>query len=192
MIKQWSYGLVGEVADLYCPRIFGSRWSFRCECGKYMGEDAVGCLCDSCGVLVCADAAWTRCERLGHIELACPVAHPFDNGLMITAFPIVPIAFRADVANRPNALGEKYEAMVETNLGIQRSLAAADTPELLDAGFGAHGAELIDGIRQIVGAEDVCKSSLLAITSEGLLTGGGHIGALLRSLGYSLRLDIMV
>ncbi len=64
---------------LLCERIFGPISSYRCACGKYRGgkraQASEGTVCEHCGVLV-ADRK-VRCQRMGHIELAAPVVHPF-------------------------------------------------------------------------------------------------------------------
>lgn len=64
---------------LLCERIFGPISSYRCACGKYRGgklaQERQGTVCEHCGVLV-ADRSVRR-QRMGHIELAAPVVHPF-------------------------------------------------------------------------------------------------------------------
>lgn len=64
---------------LLCERIFGPLRSYRCACGKYRGGERAhkseGQVCEHCGVLVADRNA--RRHRMGHIELAAPVVHPF-------------------------------------------------------------------------------------------------------------------
>ncbi len=66
-------------SGLLCERIFGPITSYRCACGKYRGgmraRECEGTICDCCGVLVAHRNV--RRERMGHIELAAPVVHPF-------------------------------------------------------------------------------------------------------------------
>jgi len=84
-IRSWSYGevtkpetinyrtLKPERDGLFCERIFGPTKDFECFCGKYKKIRYKGVVCDKCGVEVAR--AKVRRERMGHIELACPVSH---------------------------------------------------------------------------------------------------------------------
>ena len=84
-IRSWSYGevtkpetinyrtLKPERDGLFCERIFGPTKDFECSCGKYKRIRYKGIICDKCGVEVAR--AKVRRERMGHIELACPVGH---------------------------------------------------------------------------------------------------------------------
>ncbi len=91
-IRAWSYGEVTkpetinyrtfkpERGGLFCAKIFGPTKDFECNCGKYKRMKHRGVICDKCGVEVIQ--AKVRRERLGHIELACPVSHVwFFKGL---------------------------------------------------------------------------------------------------------------
>ena len=84
-IKSWSYGEVTkpetinyrrlrpEKDGLFCEAIFGPTRDWQCYCGKYKNVRYRGIICDKCGVEV--TRASVRRERMGHIELAAPVAH---------------------------------------------------------------------------------------------------------------------
>ncbi len=84
-IRSWSYGEVTkpetfnyrtlrpERDGLFCEAIFGPTKDFECYCGKYKKIRYKGVICDKCGVEVAR--AKVRRERMGHIELACPVSH---------------------------------------------------------------------------------------------------------------------
>ncbi len=84
-IREWSYGEVKkpetinyrtfkpERDGLFCAKIFGPVKDWECICGKYRRMKHRGVVCDKCGVEVVQ--AKVRRERLGHIELASPVAH---------------------------------------------------------------------------------------------------------------------
>ena len=84
-IRSWSYGevtkpetinyrtLKPERDGLFCERIFGPTKDFECACGKYKKIRYKGVICDKCGVEVAR--AKVRRERMGHIELACPMSH---------------------------------------------------------------------------------------------------------------------
>ncbi len=91
-IRSWSYGevtkpetinyrtLKPERDGLFCERIFGPTKDFECYCGKYKRIRYKGIICEKCGVEVAR--AKVRRERMGHIELACPVAHIwFSKGI---------------------------------------------------------------------------------------------------------------
>ncbi|MBM4136497.1 MAG: DNA-directed RNA polymerase subunit beta', partial [Nitrospira sp.] len=84
-IREWSYGEVKkpetinyrtfkpERDGLFCAKIFGPVKNWECICGKYKRMKHRGVVCDKCGVEVIQSKV--RRERLGHIELASPVAH---------------------------------------------------------------------------------------------------------------------
>jgi DNA-directed RNA polymerase subunit beta' len=85
MIRSWSYGEVKkpetinyrtfkpERDGLFCARIFGPTKDYECLCGKYKRLKHRGVICEKCGVEVTLTKV--RRERMGHIELASPVAH---------------------------------------------------------------------------------------------------------------------
>lgn len=100
MIRSWSFGEVKkpetinyrtfkpERDGLFCSRIFGPMKDYECLCGKYKRLKHRGVICEKCGVEV--TQAKVRRERMGHIELAAPVAHiwflkslPSRIGLML-------------------------------------------------------------------------------------------------------------
>ena len=74
-IREWSKGEVKkpERDGLFCERIFGPTKDWECHCGKYKRVRYKGIVCDRCGVEVTKSKV--RRERMGHIELAAPVAH---------------------------------------------------------------------------------------------------------------------
>ncbi|MBM4444971.1 MAG: DNA-directed RNA polymerase subunit beta' [Chloroflexi bacterium] len=103
-IKSWSWGevvkpetinyrsLKPERDGLFCERIFGPTKDFECYCGKYKKVRYKGIRCDRCGVEVTLSKV--RRERMGHIELAAPVAHswfvkgiPSRLGLLLDLSP---------------------------------------------------------------------------------------------------------
>jgi len=103
-IRSWSYGevtkpetmnyrtLKPERDGLFCERIFGPTKDYECSCGKYRKIRYKGIICDKCGVEVAR--AKVRRERMGHIELACPVSHiwfakgiPSRLGLLLDLSP---------------------------------------------------------------------------------------------------------
>jgi DNA-directed RNA polymerase subunit beta' len=84
-IQQWSYGEVKkpetinyrtfkpERDGLFCAKIFGPVKDYECLCGKYKRLKHRGVICEKCGVEV--TLAKVRRDRMGHIDLATPVAH---------------------------------------------------------------------------------------------------------------------
>ncbi|MBM3513335.1 MAG: DNA-directed RNA polymerase subunit beta' [Alphaproteobacteria bacterium] len=99
-IRSWSYGEIKkpetinyrtfkpERDGLFCARIFGPIKDYECLCGKYKRMKYKGIVCEKCGVEVTLSKV--RRERMGHIELAAPVAHiwfmkslPSRIGLML-------------------------------------------------------------------------------------------------------------
>ena len=103
-IRAWSYGevkkpetinyrtLKPERDGLFCERIFGPTKDWECHCGKYKRIRFKGRTCERCGVKI--TRAKVRRERMGHIELACPVSHiwyfkgiPSRMGLVLDISP---------------------------------------------------------------------------------------------------------
>ena len=84
-IRSWSFGEIKkpetinyrtfkpERDGLFCSRIFGPVKDYECLCGKYKRMKNRGIICEKCGVEVTLSKV--RRERMGHIELAAPVAH---------------------------------------------------------------------------------------------------------------------
>ena len=84
-IRSWSFGEIKkpetinyrtfkpERDGLFCARIFGPIKDYECLCGKYKRMKYRGIVCEKCGVEVTLSKV--RRERMGHIELASPVAH---------------------------------------------------------------------------------------------------------------------
>ena len=85
VVRGWSHGevtkpetlnyrtLLPEEDGLFCERIFGPTRDWKCRCGKYKRVRIEGLTCERCGVDITLEKA--RRERMGHIELAAPVAH---------------------------------------------------------------------------------------------------------------------
>ena len=103
-IREWSHGevkkpetinyrtLKPEKDGLFCEKIFGPTKDWECHCGKYKRIRYKGIVCDRCGVEVTTSKV--RRERMGHIELAAPVAHiwyfkgiPSRIGLLLDISP---------------------------------------------------------------------------------------------------------
>ncbi len=104
MIRKWSYGevlkpetinyrtLKAEKDGLFCEKIFGPTKDWECLCGRYKRVRYMGKICEKCHVEVTTKKV--RRERMGHIELACPVSHiwyfraiPSRMGLLLDISP---------------------------------------------------------------------------------------------------------
>jgi len=142
-IRSWSYGEVKkpetinyrtfkpERDGLFCAKIFGPVKDYECLCGKYKRLKHRGVVCEKCGVEV--TVAKVRRERMGHIELASPVAHiwflkslPSRMGLLL------------DMTLRELERVLYFEAYVVTEPGL--------TP--LDRGQRLNEAEYLEKIEQ--------------------------------------------
>ena len=153
-IKSWSWGevtkpetinyrsLKPERDGLFCERIFGPTKDFECYCGKYKKIRYKGIRCDRCGVEVTLSKV--RRERMGHIDLAAPVAHswfvkgiPSRIGLLLDLSPrslerVIYFAqymvIKVDEAAKEQLLAEfkqEQEALAERDdLGVEDRMTA--------------------------------------------------------------------
>jgi DNA-directed RNA polymerase subunit beta' len=183
-IRSWSYGEIKkpetinyrtfkpERDGLFCARIFGPIKDYECLCGKYKRMKFRGIICEKCGVEV--TLAKVRRERMGHIELASPVAHiwflkslPSRIGLMVdlTLKELEKILyFESYVVLEPGLTDMKlHQLLTEDQL-----LSKQD--EFGEDGFrAAIGAEAIKHVLQGIdtGAEKVkLRADLRDTTSE--------------------------
>ena len=133
-IREWSKGevkkpetinyrtLKPEKDGLFCERIFGPTKDWECHCGKYKRVRYKGIVCDRCGVEVTKSKV--RRERMGHIELAAPVAHiwyfkgiPSRIAVMLDISPrnLEKVIYFASyvVTDKGNTGLEKYQVLTE-------------------------------------------------------------------------------
>src|SRR5476649_1427853 len=164
-ILSWSYGEIKkpetinyrtfkpERDGLFCARIFGPIKDYECLCGKYKRMKFRGIICEKCGVEV--TLAKVRRERMGHIELASPVAHiwflkslPSRIGLLLdmTLRDLEKILyFENYVVTEPGLTPLKYREL----LNEDQYLNALD--EYGDDAFRADiGAEAIRAMLQVI------------------------------------------
>jgi DNA-directed RNA polymerase subunit beta' len=145
MIRSWSYGEVKkpetinyrtfkpERDGLFCAKIFGPVSDYECLCGKYKRLKHRGVVCEKCGVEV--TLAKVRRERMGHIDLASPVAHiwflkslPSRIGLLLDmtlrdiervlyfeSFVVVDPGMTADLERGQLLTDEQYLEALEAN-----------------------------------------------------------------------------
>src|SRR3970040_1740976 len=149
-VRSWSYGevtkpetinyrtLKPEKDGLFCEKIFGPTKDFECYCGKYKRARYKGIVCDKCGVEVTRTKV--RRERMGHIELASPVAHiwfvkgtPSRIGLLLDISPrqlegvlyfAKYVVIEVNEEARENALAELRKQMDEALETVEADNAA--------------------------------------------------------------------
>ena len=161
VIRSWSYGEVlkpetinyrrlrPEKDGLFCEAIFGPTRDWQCYCGKYKNPRYKGIVCDKCGVEVTKSSV--RRERMGHIDLAAPVAHiwytrriPSYLGLLLdisrknldrVLYFAQYIVTYVDEDGRQKALKrlEDEHSVSERELGDQLNAQIADTKKQRDA-----------------------------------------------------------
>jgi len=164
-IRSWSYGEVTkpetinyrrlrpEKDGLFCEAIFGPTRDWQCYCGKYKNVRYKGIVCDKCGVEITRSSV--RRERLGHIELAAPVAHvwytrrvPSYLGLLLNVsrrnldrvlYFAQYVVTHVDEDARERALKRLEEELQEAELRLEQEIdeqveaATAETRERLEA-----------------------------------------------------------
>lgn len=146
MIRSWSHGevkkpetinyrtLKPERDGLFCAKIFGPIKDFECLCGKYKRQKHKGVVCEKCGVEVTTSKV--RRERMGHIELACPVAH-------IWFFKSMPsrIATLLDITVKHLERVLYFDSfiVVETDIPEELRIGSVLSPDELDAAYETHG-----------------------------------------------------
>jgi DNA-directed RNA polymerase subunit beta' len=160
-IRSWSYGEVKkpetinyrsfkpEKDGLFCAKIFGPTKDWECNCGKYKRMKHRGIVCDKCGVEVIQSKV--RRERMGHIELAAPVAHIwYLKGLPSRIGTLLDMSLRqlerilyfesyvvvepgsAEVKEKELITEERYRALIqESPSGFKAGIGAEVIRELL-------------------------------------------------------------
>src|SRR5213595_274564 len=162
-IRSWSYGEVKkpetinyrtfkpERDGLFCAKIFGPVKDYECLCGKYKRLKHRGVICEKCGVEV--TLAKVRRERMGHIELASPVAHIWFLKSLPSRLGLV-----LDMTLRDIERVLYFEAYVVTDPGLtplKRCQLLTEVEEFGDDFSAAMGAE---GIRALLRSLDLNKS----------------------------------
>ncbi len=183
-IRSWSFGEIKkpetinyrtfkpERDGLFCARIFGPTKDYECLCGKYKRMKYKGIICEKCGVEV--TLARVRRERMGHIELASPVAHIW----FLKSLPSR-IAMMLDMALKDIERVLYFEYYIVTEPGLtplkQHQLLSEDDymrfqDEFGDDSFTAEiGAEAVQGLLKAIDLNkeaDRLREELLTTTSE--------------------------
>ena len=196
-IRSWSYGEIKkpetinyrtfkpERDGLFCARIFGPTKDYECLCGKYKRMKYKGIICEKCGVEV--TLARVRRDRMGHIELASPVAHIW----FLKSLPSR-IALMLDMPLKDIERVLYFEYYIVTEPGLtslkQNQLLSEDEylrfqEEFGDDSFTAEiGAEAVRGMLQQIDLEKVAdelRTELAGTPSE------------MKQKKYSKRLKLM-
>ncbi len=172
MIRSWSYGEVKkpetinyrtfkpERDGLFCAKIFGPNKDYECLCGKYKRLKHRGVVCEKCGVEVTLTKV--RRERMGHIELASPVAHiwflkslPSRIGLLLdmTLRDVERILyFEAFVVVDPGMTGLEHKQLLSDDTFLE---AIEEYGDEFDARMGAEA--ILDMLKQVNLEEQVVE-----------------------------------
>ena len=195
-IRSWSYGEVKkpetinyrtfkpERDGLFCAKIFGPVKDWECNCGKYKRMKHKGVICEKCGVEVILSKV--RRERLGHIELASPVAHIwFFKGLPSRIGHILDLSLK------------ELERIIYFENYVVIDPGESDYKEgqlLTEAEFRESEIEFPHGLKTMVGSEAVMEllkkldlDALAAKLQEDLLT----TSSVLNKRKFSKRLKIV-
>src|SRR5215208_6002834 len=183
-ILSWSYGEIKkpetinyrtfkpERDGLFCARIFGPIKDYECLCGKYKRMKYKGIVCEKCGVEVTVSKV--RRERMGHIELAAPVAHiwflkslPSRIGLLLD-MQLKQLErilyFESYVVIEPGLTPlEKYHLLTEDEL-----LQAQDEygEDAFSAGIGAEAVRIMLMDLDLAGEKEILLKELAETKSE--------------------------
>jgi DNA-directed RNA polymerase subunit beta' len=183
-IRSWSFGEIKkpetinyrtfkpERDGLFCARIFGPIKDYECLCGKYKRMKYKGIVCEKCGVEVTISKV--RRERMGHIELAAPVAHiwflkslPSRIGLLLDMqlkqLERV-LYFEAYIVVEPGLTAlEKFQLLTEDEL-----LDAQDEygEDAFSAGIGAEAVRRMLEELDLVGEREALLQELATTKSE--------------------------
>lgn len=181
-VRSWSNGevtkpetlnyrtLKPEKDGLFCEKIFGPEKDYECSCGKYKKRSAQNIVCDRCGVEVTTSRV--RRSRLGHIELAVPIAHiwfvksaPSKIGVLLdlTISKLERVLYYESYIvidpGDPNSPYEKYD-LIDTDEYYEK----VDT---FGPNFKAKmGAEAIRELLEEIDLEDMVDELKTAIISE--------------------------
>jgi len=172
IIRSWSYGEVKkpetinyrtfkpERDGLFCAKIFGPVKDYECLCGKYKRLKHRGVVCEKCGVEVTQTKV--RRDRMGHIDLACPVAHiwflkslPSRIGLFLdmTLRDIERVLyFEAFVVIDPGMTTLEKSSLLSDEAYLE---AVEEFGEEFEAGMGAEA--VLSMLRSVVLEDEVTK-----------------------------------
>ena len=198
-IRSWSYGevtkpetinyrtLKPEKDGLFCEKIFGPTKDFECYCGKYKRVRYKGIVCDKCGVEVTRSKV--RRERMGHIQLASPVAHiwfvkgtPSRIGLLL------------DISPRSLERVLYFAQFIVTSVDEDIRKAALEAVQKeMDQAFDSRESENFNKIKEIEDRTGVAVTEVEAKREERMAAAGVAIDAAIedmRARGAALAADV--
>ena len=182
-IRSWSYGEVKkpetinyrtfkpERDGLFCAKLFGPTSDYECLCGKYKRLKHRGVICEKCGVEV--TMAKVRRERMGHIELASPVAHIWFLKSLPSRLGVL-----LDMTVREIERVLYFEAYVVTDPGmtpLERGTLLTEDAYYeaieqygadFDAGMGAEAVKALLRNMDLKSEAEMLREDLAASTSE--------------------------
>jgi DNA-directed RNA polymerase subunit beta' len=161
-----------ERDGLFCERIFGPVKDWECHCGKFKRIRYRGHVCDKCGVEVTLSKV--RRERMGHIELAVPVAHiwffktlPSQMGYLLgmTLRDLEKVIYYANyVVTDPGKQKVKLKQLLEEEEYFELK---AQAKEESDSGFKAEiGAEAVRSLLRLVEVDELAKDLRRKVATE--------------------------
>ena len=169
-IRQWSFGEVvkpetinyrsfkPEKNGLFCEKIFGPVKDWECACGKYKRIRYRGVICDRCGVEVTLSRV--RRERMGHIELAVPVAHIwFFKGLPSRIGHLLGMTIK----DLERIIYYESYLVIDpgnTTLQVRELISEERYYELLDEGFEFEAKMGADAIQNLLGKLELDELSI--------------------------------
>ncbi|MFT4539095.1 MAG: DNA-directed RNA polymerase subunit beta' [Planctomycetota bacterium] len=182
-IRSWSYGEVKkpetinyrtyrpERDGLFCERIFGPEKDWECFCGKYKGIKHKGIVCDKCGVMITHSRV--RRKRMGHINLAAPVAHIWffkampsrlGNLLGIKVSSLERVIYFQDymVVEPGDTPLERYQLLTEDEYRASRAKYGAE----FEADMGAEAVKKILRRLDLQATSDELREELVATRSK--------------------------
>jgi DNA-directed RNA polymerase subunit beta' len=182
-IRSWSYGEVKkpetinyrtyrpERDGLFCERIFGPEKDWECFCGKYKGIKHKGIVCDKCGVMITHSRV--RRKRMGHINLAAPVAHIWffkampsrlGNLLGVKVSNLERVIYFQDymVVEAGDTPLERYQLLTEDEYRASRAKYGTE----FDADMGAEAVKKILKKLDLQQVSDELREELVATRSK--------------------------
>ncbi len=159
-IRSWSYGevtkaetlnyrtLKPERDGLFCEKIFGPTKDWECACGKYKRNRFKGTRCKECGVEITQKKV--RRERMGHIELNCPVAHIWYYRTMPSKIGVL-----LDIPNKDLERVLNFSAYVVTDPGDENFTGLRKGQVLDVRAYNEARARVEDAFKVGMGAEAV-------------------------------------
>ena len=195
-IRSWSYGEVKkpetinyrtfkpERDGLFCAKIFGPVKDYECLCGKYKRLKHRGVICEKCGVEVTLSKV--RRERMGHIELASPVAHIWFLKSLPSRLGMV-----LDMTLRDIERVLYFEAYVVTDPGMTPLVRCQ---LLTDDDYRAKTEEYGDDFRASMGAEgvrDLLSNLNIRVEIDNLRREMGTTGSETKMKKISKRLKVL-